>query len=450
MKKYERPLIKLINPSMPNKGGADLYQHSIADIEGTPVSKLIKEYGSPLFVISEKAIRNNVKQELQAFGTRYPKIKLAWSYKTNYIDAICRIFHQEGSLAEVVSGWEYAKACHNGVKGSNIIFNGPNKNADDLRRAIIDGCLINIDNTDEIYAIMGMAEEMKRKAIVGIRINMKSGVGNEWDKFGFNLENGEAFAAAKKISKCEWTDLQCLHCHIGTFVQRTSPYAQAAKKMTELALLIHNELNISIKVIDLGGGFASCNTLKASYLSGADTCPDINDYAKSICEELYKAPFEEKDRPSLILETGRALIDNAAMLLCTVIANKRSPQGRRYTIIDAGVNTLFTAFWYNHKISPVQEYSPFYEDTTLFGPLCMNIDIIRESVNLPLLEKGDNLVIHNVGAYNMTQNMRFINLLPAVVLTDINGNIHQIRKRENIADFDNMDTVPSYLKNEEI
>ena len=74
-------------------------------------------------VISEKTIRSTIKKAKKAFETRYPKVQFAWSYKTNYLNAVCSIFHQEGSWAEVVSGFEYDKAINLGVDGRKIIFN---------------------------------------------------------------------------------------------------------------------------------------------------------------------------------------------------------------------------------------------------------------------------------------------------------------------------------------
>ena len=114
---------------MPNKFGMRTEYTPMTHIDGVPVKELIKQYGSPLFVLSEKTMRNTLKNAKQAFTTRYPKVQFAWSYKTNYLDAVCsRVFHQEGSWAEVVSGFEYQKAIENKVPGNKIIFNGPDKN----------------------------------------------------------------------------------------------------------------------------------------------------------------------------------------------------------------------------------------------------------------------------------------------------------------------------------
>lgn len=70
----------------------------------------------------------------------------------------------------------------------------------------------------------------------------------------------------------------------------------------------------------------------------------------------------------LILETGRALIDDAASLITTILALKRLSDGRRALIIDAGVNILITRFWYKHKITPAQPGGVMTENTAIYGP----------------------------------------------------------------------------------
>jgi len=195
----------------------------------------------------------------------------------------------------------------------------------------------------------------------------------------------------------------------------------------------------------MGGGFASKNTLKGSYLPGTDISPSIDDFAEAITSALMNSDYRPKNPPLLIIESGRALIDDAAWLLGTVLANKRLSDGRRSTILDVGVNILFTAFWYDHKITPAQSFTSYTEDTALYGPLCMNIDVVRESINMPLLNKDDQVVIHHVGAYNMTQWMQFITLRPKVVLIDEQEKVHVIRNNETMDTITGMEAVPAHL-----
>ncbi len=448
--RYERPVIKKLESNMPNKFGMRTEYRPMTHIDNVGVKDLLNEHGSPLFVISEKSIRNNIRNARKAFETRYPKVQFAWSYKTNYLDAVCRTFHQEGSWAEVVSGFEYDKAIHNGVDGSKIIFNGPDKTEKDLEKAINNSSLIHIDHLDELYTTRKLAERMDKKAQVAIRVNMDTGIYPMWDRFGFNYENGQAWDALNKIMRSDVMELIGLHTHIGTFMLSPNAYAVAAGKMADLAIGIRDKYGHEIQYIDMGGGFASQNNLKGAYLPGTDINPGIDDFAEAITSALINSNFKPEKLPLLILETGRALIDDAAYLLGTVISNKRLSDGRRSTILDIGVNVLFTSFWYDHKITPAQPFTQHTEDTVVYGPLCMNIDVIRENISLPLLNKGDHVVIQNVGAYNMTQWMQFITLRPRIVMIDLENKVHVVRDRETLDRLLEFERVPEHLKNFEL
>ena len=86
------------------------------------------------------------------------------------------------------------------------------------------------------------------------------------------------------------------------------------------------------------------------------------------------------------------------------------------------------------------------EETVLYGPLCMNIDVVRENVALPPLNAEDHIVVHHVGAYNITQSMQFIALRPAVVIVDKTATPHLLKKREVFEDLQKNELVPEYLK----
>lgn len=445
-KPYVKPSITKIVEGMPAKFGFREMVEPITEIDGVPVERLIKEYGSPLFVLSEKTIRDVYRQAYMAFSTRYPKVQFAWSYKTNYLDAVCRIYHQEGAWAEVVSGFEYDKALRNGVPGNKIIFNGPDKTREDLAKAIKNRSLIHIDHFDELYTILSLASELDERPQVAIRVNMDTGIYPQWDRFGFNYENGEAWTAITRIMMSDKMDLVGLHTHIGTYIMSPKPYGVAAHKLAQLAKQIEEKWGHRIGYIDLGGGFASKNTLRGAYLSGKDTTPTFEQYADAISQALLEAGFDSYNLPVLFLETGRALIDDAGYLLGTVIANKRLADGKRAMILDIGVNLLFTAFWYEHELHPAKHVPPYMEDTTVYGPLCMNIDVIRTNVKFPMLEPGDHVVIKRVGAYNMTQWLQFINLRPYVVLIDMEGKVHVVREKETLETITSLERVPDHLK----
>lgn len=444
-KHYERPHITKLEAGMPGKSGIRTEQAPTTHIDGMAVKELVAKYGSPLFVLSENTIRSAYRKAFKAFSTRYPKVQFAWSYKTNYLAAVCNIFHQEGAWAEVVSGYEYDKALANGVDPGKIIFNGPGKSREELILATEKGSLIHIDHLDELYLLIEVAETTTQKPRVAIRVNMDTGIYPMWDRFGFNYENGQAWDALNKIIHSGKLELMGLHTHIGTFIMTATAYAIAATKLADLARSLQQKFNHQLKYIDIGGGFASKNTLKGSYLPGSDTNPSFDEYAEAISSALINSHFSPGELPLLILETGRALVDEAGFIISSVIANKRLSSGRRATIIDAGVNLLFTAFWYQHPVTVAQGVSQHREDTTLYGPLCMNIDCVRESVNLPMLNINDQVVIHHTGAYNVTQWMQFITLRPNVVLIDENGNAHVIREHETMETVTGSEKIPEHL-----
>ena len=439
---YEKPIISKITAGVPNKFGLPAKQKVISEIEGIPVSSIMEEYGSPVFVISEKKIRDTYHEAKLAFETRYPKVQFAWSYKTNYLDAVCSIFHDEGSWAEVVSGFEFEKALALGVNGTNILFNGPDKSEQDLELAINNNACIHIDHFDELYLLIATTKKLQKKARVAIRINLDAGIYPMWDRFGFNYENGEAWNAINRIMLAEDLELIGLHTHIGTYIMSAAAYGVAARKLSVLYMSVHQKFDHWLKYIDLGGGFASKNTLKGAYMPGSETCPSFDEYAEAISNALISSEIPHENLPVLFLETGRALIDDAGYLLTTVLANKISSVGRRTTVIDAGVNLLFTSFWYNLGVFHTKEKSSLAEETTIYGPLCMNIDVIRDAINIPHAKVGDQLVIERVGAYNMTQWMQFITYRPNVVLIDLEGKMHIIRKKEELNSLKSFELNP--------
>jgi len=184
---WEKPVIVMQVTGLMNKFGRRSARKAIKDIDGVLISDLVAEYGSPLFIFSERTIREKYREAKRVFSSRYPDVRFGWSYKTNYLDAICAIFHQEGALAEVVSEFEYAKARRLGVAGPDIFYNGPYKPDESLALAAKEGASIHIDNFNELEALGRLAEAQKIKARAALRLNLDAGIYPSWDRFGFNL-----------------------------------------------------------------------------------------------------------------------------------------------------------------------------------------------------------------------------------------------------------------------
>ncbi len=445
-KNYIKPIITKQKTVFYGKFGKATTTNILEKIDGIFITELVEKFGSPLFVISEKTLRRSIQRANRTFKTRYPKFQFSWSYKTNYLDAVCLVFHEEGSWAEVVSEFEYDKAKRLGVPGNKIIFNGPHKPESALMKAINDGAFIHIDHYDELYFLIELTERLKIDAKVAIRINMDTGIYPKWDRFGFNYESGEAYDAIKRILISKHLQIKGLHCHIGTYILSTDSYKIAASKMTYLYKRIKDEFNYQLDYIDLGGGFASKNTLHAQYLDSSIVVPSLEEYADAITSGIFEYNLKEDELPLLFLETGRALVDEAGFLISTVVANKRLSNGKQAIIVDAGVNLLFTSFWYKHKVSVTEDYGDVQDDSVIYGNLCMNIDILRDGVFLPPIPPGKQIVFHNVGAYNMTQWLQFINPRPAVVMITNEGVAELIREKETLDYIVQLERIPEKQK----
>jgi diaminopimelate decarboxylase len=444
--RYERPTIIKHVSGLANKFGRAKNRVSLPEIDGVSVKELVAQFGSPLFVFSERTMRRAIREAVRSFQVRYPKVQFAWSYKTNYLDAVCSVFHSEGAWAEVVSEYEYEMARRLGIPGERIIYNGPYKPLPALATAVDENAKIHVDHYDELYALEKLAEERDRRIDVGLRMNMDTGISPRWDRFGFNLDNGEAWEAARRMQLGGRLRLTAVHSHIGTFILEPSAYHQEAVKLAQFARRVEGELGFEVEYIDIGGGFPSKNTLHGQYAPGSESNPSIDVYAEEVSSALLEAGFDSHNCPILVLETGRALVDEAGYLLTSVVANKRTANDARSLVIDVGVNNLFTAFWYKHDILPADDSGGMLEEVVVYGPLCMNIDVVRPSIYLPPLDTGDILVIRSVGAYNVTQWMQFIRMRPNVVMIGEDSNVEIIRKAESIDTLKSVERIPSWMR----
>jgi len=406
-------------------------------IDGVSIDKLVDKYGSPLFVVSSKALRNNTKAFRKGFSKRYPKVEVAYSYKTNYLRGVLRIIHKEGAWAEVASGFEYDLARALGVSAESIVFNGPYKKREELKKASKEGALINVDHLDELKLLEEIASGLGRTLDIGIRINTDVGIHQLPDRFGFNLESGEAVQIVRMCAEKRSLRVIGLHIHLTSYIiepeegedavpakrikliwpKSADMYGIAAKKVGQFAEEIRERFGVNIKYVDMGGGFPSVSSL--------------THYVEAIVEPVLKGFKHEL--PTLILEPGRAIVRDAVHLIATIVGVKEFPNGEKGIIIDAGINLLPTSFWRWQEIEPVTESDSKLRETTVYGPLCLQTDIIGKT-KLPEFKAGDRLVIKNVGAYNISQSSSFIFPCPSVLLIE-NGRVEVLRRAETVDDI---------------
>ncbi len=399
-------------------------------------NEIVKKFGSPLFVLDKEMLISKFKELYNAFNKLYPTV-IAYSYKTNYLPYLCNILHKQGAYAEIIPGFEFNIAKELGIKGEEIIVNGPYKPKEELREILEHGCKINIDNLDELNAVSEIANELDVVVNIGIRINTKVGE-LPWSKFGFNLESGEALNAIKIIQNLNNVKLVGLHFHIGTNINNTKLYSNAINNLIRFYEKIKSK--IDIEYIDVGGGFASSGVAPLNIEHKNWIVPTSQEYAKAICDPIKK--YFKKERPLLILEPGRFLVDEVIYLLTKVIAVKNI-FGIRSVFVDAGVNILPSSYYRKHLIEPIAGNNFGNTLTDVYGPLCMQVDLLESGIPLPKIDVGDILKIRTCGAYELSHSMQFIRPRPAVVCLDGENTI-LIRRKENFSDItitDNWDVI---------
>lgn len=471
--KYVPPMISTELGSRPIEAAIDRSrfargQHleALAEISGAPVAELAEEFGTPLFVYSERQIREKARELREAFENRYSDVSFVWSFKTNNLTAICGILRSEGWGMEVVSDFEYRRARMQGYPGDEIVYNGPHKPRESLQLAIRENALIQIDNWDELGLIEDLAEAAKDPVQIGVRVWMDTGIKPIWSRFGFALATGEAERAAARVIANPKLHLHTLHCHIGTYILAPEAYHTAAQKLVALRDELDAEYGHLVECLNLGGGFPSRSLLHGMPGPASKTVPPVTDYAEAITAVLRRLPAER--RPLLRLETGRFLVDEAGYLLTRIGAIRDSGQAmpeeadltamalkeqmlradsaRLGYVLDGGVNLLYTAAWFQIEALPEKPSDAPPIPSRLLGPLCMAIDVIRDRIELPPLRTGDLLTLHPVGAYNQAQAMQFIDLRPAAVLVAPDGTAEVILERQTLDDIDRCEHTPSRLQ----
>lgn len=383
--------------------------------------ELISELGSPLFVYSARKICQNLESFRQQFQNLYADATVAYSLKVNALPAIVDLLHQQGAWAEVASGCEYRLARRLGVSGSQIIFNGPYKTIPELETAIEDGAWINVDHWDELNNLQEITIRLGKKVDIGLRLNTHVGIDQLPDRFGFNLESGDAERAVRAVTKSRFLNIKGLHVHLTSYIvesrkegeipahgikliwpKDSDAYKRAANAIVGFAKAVQQRQGVKIEKLNLGGGFPAID--------------ELGPYTEAVVTPILES-FSRDERPKLFLEPGRALVGDAAHLLTTVVAVKNLPNGQTAVVADAGINALPTSTFRYQDIECLTHTSGEERDTVVYGPLCLQTDIIARAM-LPDLKPGDILKVDNVGAYNEPLSSNFIFERPAVIMID--------------------------------
>ena len=287
------------------------------------IDTIKKEYGEVFYLLDLQQFQQNYKEFLSEFKPIYDNVKIAYSYKTNYIPIICKTVDKMGGYAEVVSEMEIEIAYRIGVRPESIIFNGPIKNKCASEKLLLNGGIVNIDNAEEAKFVFDVAKKHPKTNLnVGVRCNFDVGDG-VLSRFGVDVDSEEFLFIINKIRNTPNINFKVMHCHYAS--RKIDYWSNRTKNMLQLI----EKLGVSPQIIDLGGGIFGkmAQSLKSQF-----DCyiPSYKEYAMEIAT-LFSKHYENCDiRPQLVLEPGSALIGDG-MKFVTKVTSIKILQGKKYS-----------------------------------------------------------------------------------------------------------------------
>ena len=402
-------------------------------IDYNTLKSIAMEYGDTFYLLDSKQFTTNFNELQAAFRAIYPQSYIAYSYKTNYTPKLCRIVDDLGGFAETVSEMEIEIAYRVGVKPERIIFNGPYKNPDAVKKLLLDGGCVNIDSWEEYEYIHSIALENPDVVCnVGVRHNFEINDG-VLSRFGIDVLSQEYQNIIDGIQSTPNIHLKEMHCHFAERRLDTWPLR------AEGAVLLSKKLCEVPDNVDVGGGMYGKmgDSLKAQFKS---YIPNYVEYAAAVAT-IFADEFSSYDvKPNLVIEPGSALVGDCMKFVALVTGIKKVRGKYIATLLGSVYNINPTL---NGKNPPVTIYSDksegrgYYEDIDFGGYTCIESDYLYKHYQ-GLLSIGDYVVFDNVGSYSIVLKPPFI--LPNFAILDCSnddGKIEVIKKRENFDDIFN-------------
>jgi len=394
--------------------------------DGVSLEAAAAAHGTPLYVYSRAAIEAAYTGYTSAFAP--VRHRICYAVKANGNGAILRLFAGLGAGADIVSGGELVAARRAGFAPARIVFAGVGKTEAEIALGLEHGIgEWNAESEDEIARLGAAAAARGTVARVSLRVNPDIdarshpyiSTGLREAKFGVDI--AEAAAILRRARARAGVEVVGVQCHIGSQIVDTEPLAAAARALAALSRQLLGE-GFELRTIDIGGG------LGVSY-DGSGT-PDPARLAGAVLPALLGLPL------TLVLEPGRSLVAAAGALLTRVLYIKQG-HGKRFVVVDAGMNDLLRPALYEafHRVEPVLTRGRALELVDVVGPVCETSDFLARRRELELPEPGELLVVRDTGAYGFCMSSNY-NMRPraAEVLIE-NGTTRLIRRRETFEDL---------------
>ncbi|HLP22977.1 MAG TPA: diaminopimelate decarboxylase [Microbacteriaceae bacterium] len=422
-------------------------------IAGVPVSDLVAQYGTPLYVLDEQQIRDRALRIRRAFEAESARIgahaHVYYAGKALLTRSIARWVAEAGLKIDVASGGEYAIARSAGVAAEKLGFHGNNKSVAEIAVAVEEGVgSIVLDSAIEIERVAAAAERAGRRQAVRLRVN--SGVhasthdflatAHEDQKFGVTIADAPRLVA--RIRSFDSLEFLGVHCHIGSQIFGIDGFVESARRLLKL----HTELlhDGPVPELNLGGGFG------IAYRDG-DEPPRIEHIARAIADEVERTCRDLAiPIPDLAFEPGRWIVGNAGITLYEVGTTKSValPDGgaRRYVSVDGGMSdnarpALYGAEYTACIVNRTSSAPPTL--SRVVGKHCETGDILVPESWLPDdTTPGDILAIAATGAYCYSLSSNYNALTRPALVAVREGESRLIVRRETIDDLLSRDLEP--------
>ncbi len=385
---------------------------------------LVEKYGTPLYVYDFDYIENRYTTLKDAFAGK--KSIINYAVKANSNLSVIAHLAKLGAGADCVSIGEVNRALTGGVDKYKIIFSGVGKRDDEIREALQkDILMLNLESEAEMKRVELVAKELGKEARISIRVNPNIdpqthpyiSTGLHENKFGVEID------MAKRMyiyaNKSEFLNPIGIHFHIGSQLTKLSPIQEAASIVADLVRSL-KAIKIDIKFFDVGGGIG--------VVYDDEVTISATDYTQAIFQATKGLDV------TLICEPGRYMVANAGAFFTKVLYEKNNG-GKRFVIVDGGMNDLIRPSLYNayHKIEAVGvkgDKTP----ADVVGPVCESGDFFGKDVPLPALAHNDIIVVQSAGAYGFTMASNYNTRAKPAEIALQGGEDRLIRKRETYDD----------------
>lgn len=410
--------------------------------DGVDTVELASHYGTPLYVVSETAVRERCTRIKKAFLEKYPNTRAVYASKAFQTLDMCRIIAQEGLGVDVVSGGELYAALKAGVDPESVVFHGNAKTLDELEYAIkSDVGRIISDNLREINEVERIAARLGKKVKLLYRItpgvdshtHRFISTGSLDSKFGIPLDASVRNDYIRAALNSPHIDFRGFHFHIGSQIRDNFSHLAALGVALRLIADVHADYGFDVSELNLGGGFG------IRYLPGE---PEIElGYFLDPMMQLIRFETEKAGipMPMVTIEPGRWIVGEAGITLYEVRSVKTIPGIRTYVGVDGGMTdnirpALYEADYYALSANKAD----WSHDTvvTLAGKCCESGDILIRDIALAEPKPGDIVAVFSTGAYNHSMASNYNRIpRPAVVMTSEEGRHRLSVRRESYEDL---------------